>query len=149
MIEFRYDFEPEVAAWERTAYSVVVTTEAIALDELMEDFTSFLRAVGYTIDGYLDVVDDEITDCDDKGVTESTTDDAECGENCQAVTPEQVVEALRWADAAQDLLGDMIPAGNLAVAVRELAWMLAHGSQTHDRFDNGLDIARAVEEMDG
>lgn len=34
--------------WDRT--TVTLETDAVVLDELLEDFASFLRAVGYSID---------------------------------------------------------------------------------------------------
>ena len=66
MIEFKY----ETPEGERV---ITYQTDTETLGDVLEDFTNFLRAIGYYIDGYLDVVNDDQPDVDD-GLTDEVTD---------------------------------------------------------------------------
>jgi len=64
-VKFTHEDE---SSWGRPTTSVTVETDAVGLDEVLEVFERFLRAVGFTLPGELDFAQkEELTDATETG----------------------------------------------------------------------------------
>ena len=61
MIKFEYQFE------ELAPKIVVEMDSQSTLDEVVQEFTNFLRGAGYVFEGDLDIVNDRENDSEEKG----------------------------------------------------------------------------------